>query len=190
MGLELAIARAFRKHFLNSFPKQRNAHCIVFLNYSSYLYIINIHKTRNATNCCIATRKCESNCKMSEDAQWRERSRSPIPRVVSQRSRSPAPVHHDRERQRSRSFERRAPRRAPAEHPQVDPSEHLSFFNLERGLNEEDLEREVMDVVGYHCRFTIARDAKTRTSKGFGFVKLESVDDAIRVKEALHDKVR
>jgi hypothetical protein len=120
-----------------------------------------------------------------EDQQrWRERSRSPIPRTnPPNRSRTPDYPRNEEDRRGNA-----APRRIP-EHPPVDPSEHLSFFNLERNLREEDLEREVMDVIGYSVKFTIARDGKTRLSKGFGFVKLESVQDAIKVKEVLHDKV-
>ncbi len=125
---------------------------------------------------------------MSEDRQWRGRSHSPIPRVKSpvqqHRSRSRSIDHGHRAEHSSSSQQRRIPDRPP-----VDPSEHLSFFNLDRNLNEEDMEREILAVVGYAPKFTLARDGKTKASKGFGFVKFESLDDAVKVKESLHEKV-
>ncbi|KAK3121613.1 hypothetical protein QOZ80_8BG0657250 [Eleusine coracana subsp. coracana] len=115
----------------------------------------------------------------SPPATRRSPSRSPRPRSPKRRSmsRSP-PKRHGRSRSRSRS----------RSEDDRNPGNNLYVTGLSTRVTEDDLEK-FFNKEGKvkHCH--VVQDPRTKESRGFAFVTMETVDDARRCIKYLHRTV-
>uniref|UniRef100_A0A0E0IB89 RRM domain-containing protein n=1 Tax=Oryza nivara TaxID=4536 RepID=A0A0E0IB89_ORYNI len=102
-------------------------------------------------------------------------SRSPPPRRRST-SRSPRPRRHGRSRSRSRDDDLR------------NPGNNLYVTGLSTRVTEEDLEK-FFSKEGKVQSCHVVLDPRTKESRGFAFVTMDSVDDARRCIKYLHRTV-
>ncbi|PPR01665.1 hypothetical protein CVT26_013106, partial [Gymnopilus dilepis] len=110
----------------------------------------------------------------------RSRSRSPV------RSAANGHANGDSDRDRYRSPPRR--RRSPParrQHLQPNPSNVLGVFGLSIRTQERDLEEE-FSRYGHVEKVTIVYDQRSDRSRGFGFIRMGSVDEAAKCIEVLN----
>lgn len=133
----------------------------------------------------------------------RPRSRSPRPRSVSRsrtRSRSPYKSRSSRRHRRRsysrssssrsisrgdrrrRSRDRSRGRRRVSRRDEPDPSHVLGVFNLSLRTTEKDLQL-IFERYGRVNQVTIVYDHRSDRSRGFGFVYMNSVEEATIAKE-------
>ncbi|KAF8701874.1 hypothetical protein HU200_033200 [Digitaria exilis] len=109
-------------------------------------------------------------------------SRSPRPRSPKRRStsRSPPPRRRGRSRSRSRSRDRSQDDR--------NPGNNLYVTGLSTRVTEDDLEKFFSkEGKVKHCHVVL--DPRTKESRGFAFVTMDTVDDARRCIKYLHRTV-
>uniref|UniRef100_A0A0E0EL74 RRM domain-containing protein n=1 Tax=Oryza meridionalis TaxID=40149 RepID=A0A0E0EL74_9ORYZ len=110
-------------------------------------------------------------------------SRSPPPRRRST-SRSPRPRRHGRSRSRSRDRSRSRSR----DDDLRNPGNNLYVTGLSTRVTEEDLEK-FFSKEGKVQSCHVVLDPRTKESRGFAFVTMDSVDDARRCIKYLHRTV-
>ncbi|KAF2461416.1 hypothetical protein BDY21DRAFT_85731 [Lineolata rhizophorae] len=116
----------------------------------------------------------------------RDRSRSPRERRVDEdmRTRSASPNGRDRADNRGPPSE---PRQEDEEAAR-NPGSNLFVTGIHPRLSEEDVAR-LFEKYGEVEKCNIMRDPHTRDSRGFGFVKMMTVDQADAAKEGLQGEV-
>lgn len=69
-----------------------------------------------------------------------------------------------------------------------EPTDVVGVFGLSPSTNEESL-RQHFEQYGKIKQIKLIVDGKSKTSKGFGFLYFESLDDAIRAKTEGHESI-
>ncbi len=69
-----------------------------------------------------------------------------------------------------------------------EPTDVVGVFGLSPSTNEESL-RQHFEQYGKIKQIKLIVDGKSKTSKGFGFLYFESLDDAIRAKAEGHESM-
>ncbi|KAG9102006.1 hypothetical protein FS749_000571 [Ceratobasidium sp. UAMH 11750] len=108
----------------------------------------------------------------SMPSRGRSRSRSPVPRNRSPRRYSPPP-------------RKRSPPPRPRGTPSAKPSAVVGVFGLSIRTQERDLDEE-FSRYGRVEKVTIVYDQRTDRSRGFGFVRMSSVDEAAQCVQELN----
>ena len=111
-----------------------------------------------------------------------ERSERPERRERSRESRSPREPREDRENR-----ETRAPRESRKPENIEVTTPRLYIGNLSYDAAESDL-LELFSGVGTVAHVEVISNKHTQRSKGFGFIQMNSVSEAKRAVEELHDK--
>jgi len=115
--------------------------------------------------------------------------RDPLPPRGRSRSRSPGTRSNNNGGYRSPPFRRRsppAPRRPPHAPIQApNPSNVLGVFGLSIRTQERDLDEE-FSRFGRVEKVTIVYDQRSDRSRGFGFIKMATVEDATRCIQELN----
>ncbi|CAL5369041.1 unnamed protein product [Camellia sinensis] len=128
------------------------------------------------------------------DSPRKRYSRSPPPRGIQSRSRSrsrsrsgswsrPRDRDRDRDRSRSRSRSRSRGRADP-----VNPGNILYVTGLSTRVTERDLEDHFSKEGKVSSCFLVV-EPRTRASRGFAFITMETLDDANRCVKHLHQSV-
>ncbi|KAF8875338.1 hypothetical protein CPB84DRAFT_1853294 [Gymnopilus junonius] len=111
----------------------------------------------------------------------RSRSRSPVRSTANGHTNGES----DRERYRSpQRFRRRSPPPRRGQHLQPNPSNVLGVFGLSIRTQERDLEDE-FSRYGSVEKVTIVYDQRSDRSRGFGFIRMGTVEEATKCIEVL-----